>query len=69
MFLCSFTIILADSLKGKGIICEFSRHLSLEHYWLTSGIPWWFSGYHLVRSLPLGGVHIHTHTHTHTHIG
>ena len=65
MFLCSFTIILADSLKGKGIICEFSRHLSLEHYWLTSGIPWWFSGYHSVRSLPLGGVHIHTHTHTH----
>ena len=68
MFLCFFTIILADSLKGKGIICEFSLPSffgKLLAYIRNSLVVQW-SG--LGTFIATGrGSHTHTQTHTHTH--
>ena len=64
MFLCSFTIILADSLKGKGIICAFSLPSffgTLLAYIRNSLVVQWLG----LGTLIATGRGSHTHTHTH----
>ena len=68
MFLCFFMIILADSLKGKGIICEFSLPsffgMLLANIRNSLVVQWLGLGTCIAT-----GKGSHTHTHTHTHTG